>query len=848
MRRKIKTKIKEILKTLVKAQDHVELLLQKRQLSQAGDLLAQCQECAVEAGGAIERSEGMGTEAVSCLELYCEQLYHMSQATDKKEVRSLKKQMENTLNQTRKLIDELPLDPMKVVFMPYKASMWDCMESVWEAAEADSGCDAYVVPIPFYEKNAQGGIEKQCYEGDIFPKYVPITYYNEFSLEAEQPDVIYIHNPYDDANYVTSVAPEYYSSNLKRYTDMLVYIPYYFNGSGPLPESHRDLSAYHYVEKIIMQDEEKAESLAESIPREKIAVLGSPKVDRLLKLEKKRQEIIENEIPEEWRKKIAGKKVILFNISVSGILQNSKYAMDKIQYVLSQFKGRDDVVLWWRPHPLIEGTLKSMRPEMYGEYMKIKSGFLKEGKGILDESGDAGIAAVVADAYLGENSSSLVHYFGVLGKPVMYTRWENTTEWSEEKRASLFFTDCFLEDNSIWFVPRSPLAYNYLCKMDLESGKVSLVYELPGEIRNPVRGGAYFGIIKAEDNIVLTPVWSSDIYIYRLNTNQAIKIPLKQDLQPNFARAFSYNRKIFLVPRNYPAVIELETDTGIIVYYDVPNNDSEVLEDAEFLFGVDSAVHEGSLYIPCVNKNAILIFNLDTKKFSEKKIKEVNCGFYSLSCIDGEIWVVGDKVSDIICWNINSDTVNVWREFPQEYLGGEQPFCKIAEDYEGILIFPKTANQTFRIAKDSHSITPYQIEGYPLKTKKKFLIEKNIICFLAVKEYKENIIALTEDTHKLLQYDKNTQKGILCACKLDNDERKRQENIELDRIFQYFSLPNAYTEDERLSIPVFLNYIGENLYQYHQKVQEKYQKILGGMDGDCGDKIHKFIKDELWKV
>ena len=402
----------------------MELLLQKRQLSQAGDLLAQCQECAVEAGEAIERSEGMGTEAVSCLELYCEQLYHMSQTSDRKEVRSLKKQMENTLNQTRKLIDELPLDPMKVAFMPYKASMWDCMESVWEAAEADSGCEAYVVPIPFYEKNAHGSIEKECYEGDIFPKYVPITHYKEFSLEAEEPDVIYIHNPYDDTNYVTSVAPEYYSSNLKRYTDMLVYIPYYFNGSGPLPESHRDLTAYHYVDKIIMQDEEKAESLADSIPREKIAVLGSPKIDRLLKLEKKRQEIIENEIPEEWRKKIAGKKVILFNISVSGILQNSKYAMDKIRYVLSQFKGRDDVVLWWRPHPLIEGTLKSMRPEMYGEYMKIKRGFLKEGKGILDESGDAGVAAVVADAYLGENSSSLVHYFGVLGKPVMYTEWK----------------------------------------------------------------------------------------------------------------------------------------------------------------------------------------------------------------------------------------------------------------------------------------------------------------------------------------------------------------------------------------------------------------------------------------
>ena len=65
-------------------------------------------------------------------------------------------------------------------------------------------------------------------------------------------------------------------------------------------------------------------------------------------------------------------------------------------------------------------------------------------------------------------------------------------------------------------------------------------------------------------------------------------------------------------------------------------------------------------------------------------------------------------------------------------------------------------------------------------------------------------------------------------------------------VLDIFFIP--YTEDERLSIPVFLNYIGENLYQYHQKVQEKYQKILGGMDGDCGDKIHRFIKDDLWKV
>lgn len=32
----------------------------------------------------------------------------------------------------------------EVVFLPYKASMWDSLESVWKAADEDSDCDAFV--------------------------------------------------------------------------------------------------------------------------------------------------------------------------------------------------------------------------------------------------------------------------------------------------------------------------------------------------------------------------------------------------------------------------------------------------------------------------------------------------------------------------------------------------------------------------------------------------------------------------------------------------------------------------------------------------------------------------------
>ena len=37
----------------------------------------------------------------------------------------------------------------EIVFLPYKASMWDSLDTIWRAAVADKEhCNAYVVPIP----------------------------------------------------------------------------------------------------------------------------------------------------------------------------------------------------------------------------------------------------------------------------------------------------------------------------------------------------------------------------------------------------------------------------------------------------------------------------------------------------------------------------------------------------------------------------------------------------------------------------------------------------------------------------------------------------------------------------
>lgn len=57
----------------------------------------------------------------------------------------------------------------EVVFLPYKASMWDSLESVWRKYDADPEWRAKVVPIPYYDKNADGSFGEYHYEGNEYP-------------------------------------------------------------------------------------------------------------------------------------------------------------------------------------------------------------------------------------------------------------------------------------------------------------------------------------------------------------------------------------------------------------------------------------------------------------------------------------------------------------------------------------------------------------------------------------------------------------------------------------------------------------------------------------------------------
>lgn len=434
MRKIQKQEILEMIETLHEAHDEVKNYINKKNNSVAQDILGQCQECAITIGTSIENFEGEGFVTISYIEAYCETLFTIHEELNSiytdanKAHKKLKKQLIDIENSVK---NDIPLHK-EVVFFPYKASMWDSLESVYLAVKEDPNCTVYCVPIPYYDKNPDRSFGQMHYEGREYPKNIEVIDWQTYNFEERKPDVVYIHNPYDNWNFVTSVHPRYFSSNLKKYTEELVYIPYFvLDEIEPDDQARIDgmkhfcfLPGTIYADKVIVQSEKmkqiyvneylkeaKSKGLTErhidrKFLEEKFLGLGSPKFDKVLNTKKE-----ELEIPEGWLKIIekpdgSWKKIIFYNTSIATLLEHNEKMLEKMKYVFSVFKeNQDEVALLWRPHPLIKSTVSAMRPQLWVEYEKLVNQYRQEGWGIYDDSSDIDRAVVLSDAYYGDGSS-----------------------------------------------------------------------------------------------------------------------------------------------------------------------------------------------------------------------------------------------------------------------------------------------------------------------------------------------------------------------------------------------------------------------------------------------------------
>lgn len=637
---------------------HIEIkkALEAGNTALAMDLLEQCQAGAIELGETIEAEEGEGFVTVGLVESYCEQLYQtykqvsiISGVNAHKVLKVLNKsltQLENSIK------NDIPAK-REVVFLPYKASMWDSLESVWKAADEDPDCDAYVIPIPYFDRDAEGNFAQMHDESGLYPKYVPITRYGAYDFAKRRPDMIFIHNPYDNNNYVTSVHPAFYSDKLKQYTDNLVYIPYFILGEVDLENEESIKGMAHFVttpavvnaDKVIVQSENMRQAYVKVMVmvtgehtrgywEKKILGLGSPKIDKVLATRKE-----DVEVPEAWRRVIekedgSWKKIIFYNTSVSALLNHNEKMMAKIMDVLQVFKeNREDIALLWRPHPLMEATIKSVRPRLWEEYREIVETYRAEGWGIYDDTAEMDRAVALSDAYYGD-PSSVVQLCREAGMPVMYQNVEII--YSLSVNFPVWMIDFCINGKEMWFVHG---IINALMKCDLNSGKVKSLGKIPNEC--DIKYGLYYSIHYYNKKLFCVPGSADEFAIYDIEHNRFEKVKIKNSdkFTGKFRKAYVFNDSLYCIPSFYDQFVKFNLKTYEIEYL---GNWYQLLglNDNFNNYIIDTVKINNSCFAALLcDTNIIILYDSELNKFDYIKIGDDNYKYVSIAYYESTLYL-----------------------------------------------------------------------------------------------------------------------------------------------------------------------------------------------------------------
>lgn len=451
MRRYQKKQLIELLSTMEEALSHIEHCQQEvsqaskagqanqasetsqaGQASQADDsvlvsLCADCQDCAVAVGNAIENAAGEGAQPVALLEELCEQLYFITQESGSLKP-YIKRCRELLVKINHGIKYDLLDDKLEILFLPYKASMWTALESIWQAAIGYENCNVTVMPVPYYKLYLAEEKGEFAYEGEAFPDYVPIVSYKEYDIETMRPDMIFIHNPYDDTNTLTRIPDEYHSAALKRHTDLLVYSPYANFGAFNPVATHPFMcqtKALHYVDYVVVQSKKVAKLYRDAgVAKEKLLTFGSPKADAIVNKLKKKQPL-----PDEWERKLGDRFVLLVNIGLSyfvawrewetakGSTEDS-FGIKAIGGFLRDMSELSDFGVIWRPHPLMKDMLRSRGLAREMEFIAEMEQLIMESENmVIDRNADYIPAFQRSDAFY-TTFTSLISEYMITGKPI----------------------------------------------------------------------------------------------------------------------------------------------------------------------------------------------------------------------------------------------------------------------------------------------------------------------------------------------------------------------------------------------------------------------------------------------
>lgn len=321
----------------------------------------------------------------------------------------------------------------KLLFVADIRGKWDSLASVYKAVKEREDCDVDVVIQPVFRvvQLPEGKTRQEVlYEDYLTERGIFHKMYKDYDMEKERPDITFISQPYESCTI-----PMFWPENIAKYSK-LVYCPYFAattlgNGLNALK-----MDVEKYAWKIACQSEKMAhyyKSIGSQRGRN-VVVSGLPKWDEVVKPDEKL-----SQCPKEWKKKLEGKKVLLWNTHYI-VGESNSGILEKGTMFLNMIKDMNGVALVWRPHPLTEMVIKAYVPERYNDYLELLKMVNDSDNLVLDTNSSYMPAFCASDALITDPSSMITQYL-FMDKPIFLLQRDNV----EIQRRKLFTKDGLMD-------------------------------------------------------------------------------------------------------------------------------------------------------------------------------------------------------------------------------------------------------------------------------------------------------------------------------------------------------------------------------------------------------------------
>ena len=401
--------------------------------------LSELQNNIVSFGTLTESIKGEDCNTVKLLEQYLEVIYKVAKYVQKfdesinyeesaeNKYAECDEEVKDTFVSISEAIDSEIVNRRSVLFLPVKAKHFSSMRMAYEMETATPDTDVYVMPLPYYYKEYDGSFKDEMHidTEEFIKANIPVTDYSRFDLSLLCPEKIYINSAYDEYNMAVSVDTRFYARNVKKYTEKLIYIPYF-----KLMEFDRanypcwyNMQYYCTVPGVVMADKVYVQSentrkvyidkLNEWVGDEKYTEIWEQKIDVY-------DESCEEHSEDELRD-AGSKKTIVWFVSAGSLAEFGDRYIEKAYRNLDVFAlSKDKLKVLLNSEPFLDEMIKNYSDELY-----------KKWTGFIDEFNRSGIGEVVsqveeksvdvllkATAYYGD-PSYICKDFILMKKPVM---------------------------------------------------------------------------------------------------------------------------------------------------------------------------------------------------------------------------------------------------------------------------------------------------------------------------------------------------------------------------------------------------------------------------------------------